>query len=457
MDEDSGRAPRVRTLILGAGGRDFHVFNTCYRDDPNVEVVAFTATQIPHIGDRRYPPVLAGALYPAGIAIHPEEDLEALVQEHRVERAVLAYSDVSLEEVERTRQRVEALGARFSTFDPDRCLLLGTKPCLAVCAVRTGCGKSQVSRHVAAILRQLGARVVVIRHPMPYGQLERQVVQRFAELADLDRHDCTIEEREEYEPHIAAGSVVYAGADYAKILVAAEHEADIVIWDGGNNDTPFVRPDLLVTLLDPLRAGDELRYFPSRWNLERADVLLIAKSEEASAEALATLRANARTYNERAALVHGRSPIQLDDEAAVRGKRVLVVEDGPTTTHGGMGYGAGWLAAKRAGATIVDPRPWAEGEIAETFAKFPHLHDVLPALGYGSGQLADLAATIDRVACDAVVVGTPIDIGRVIQVTKPMVRARYAYADAGEPTLGALVRSWWRDRAGGGAGGVTGA
>ncbi|HUP25859.1 MAG TPA: GTPase, partial [Thermoanaerobaculia bacterium] len=271
--------------------------------------------------------------------------------------------------------------------------------------------------------------------------------------ADLDRHECTIEEREEYEPHIAAGSVVYAGADYEKILAAAEREADVVVWDGGNNDTPFVRPDLLVTLLDPLRAGDELRYFPSRWNLERADVLLVAKSEEATEDALATLHANARTHNPRARLVHGRSPIALDDEAAVRGKRALVVEDGPTTTHGGMGYGAGYLAASRAGATIVDPRPWARGEIAEAFARYPHLHDVLPALGYGNEQLADLAATIERVECDVVVVGTPIDLGHVIAVGKPMVRARYSYADASEPTLGELVRDWWQQRSrGGGAG-----
>jgi predicted GTPase len=445
----------VRFLILGAGGRDFHVFNTCYRDDPAVQVVAFTATQIPHIADRRYPPVLAGPLYPDGIPIVPEEELPSLVESLRVEQAVLAYSDVSVEEVERTRARVEGLGVRFSTFDPDRSLLPGTKPCVAVCAVRTGCGKSQVSRHVVATLRDLGARVVVLRHPMPYGQLERQVLQRFAELADLDRHQCTIEEREEYEPHIVAGSVVYAGADYAKILAAAEQEADVVVWDGGNNDTPFVRPDLLVTLLDPLRPGDELRYFPSRWNLEHADVLLIAKSEEASPEALASLQASARDHNPRAALVHGRSPIALDDVAAVRGKRALVVEDGPTTTHGGMGYGAGYLAAVRAGATIVDPRPWAEGEIADTFAKYTHLHDVLPALGYGREQLADLAATIERVECDVVVVGTPIDLGRVIRIVKPMVRARYSYGDAGEPTLGGLVRHWWQRRSAVAAGGET--
>jgi predicted GTPase len=446
MEEHMGEE-RTRVLVLGAGGRDFHVFNTCYRDDPSVEVVAFTATQIPHIADRSYPPVLAGPLYPEGIPIHAEERLEALLSESRVGLAVLAYSDVSLEEIERTRERVERCGARFATFDPERCLLQAEKPCVAVCAVRTGCGKSQVSRHLVALLRGLGARVVVLRHPMPYGQLERQVVQRFEHLADLDRHECTIEEREEYEPHIVAGSVVYAGADYAKIVAAGEREADVLVWDGGNNDAPFVRPDLLVTLLDPLRPGDELRYFPSRWNLEHADVLLVAKSEEASEGALAALHESARRHNPTAALVHGRSPIELADEAAVRGRRVLVVEDGPTTTHGGMGYGAGYLAARRAGGIVVDPRSWAEGEIAEAFAKYPHLHDVLPALGYGREQLDDLAATIDRVDCDVVVVGTPIDLAHVIRVRKPLVRARYAYADAGEPTIGGLVSTWWRSDA----------
>ncbi len=432
---------RQRILILGAGGRDFHVFNTLYRNDPTTEVVAFTATQIPHIEDRRYPPVLSGELYPEGIEIHPEEELERLIRERGVDEAIFAYSDVSLDHVEKTRRRVETAGARFSTFDPETTMIQGTKPCVAICAVRTGCGKSAVSRHVAAVLRDMGKRVAVLRHPMPYGQLDRQVVQRFAELDDLERHDCTIEEMEEYEPHIEAGDLLFAGADYQKILDAAEEEADVIIWDGGNNDTPFLRPDLFITLLDPLRAGDELRYFPSRFNLERADVLIIAKSETATEEQLEQSRASARQHNPEATLLMGNSPYALADPNAVRGKRVLVVEDGPTTTHGGMGYGAGWLAAREGGAAeIVDPRPWAKGEIADAFAHFPHLREVLPALGYGERQLSDLAATIDRVDCDVVVVGTPIDLARVIEIDRPSVRVTYRYEDAGEPKLAAAIR-----------------
>jgi predicted GTPase len=433
--------PQARKLIvMGAGGRDFHTFNTCYRDDPGVRVVAFTAAQIPHIDERRYPPVLSGELYPEGIPILPESRLEELVSEHGVDEVVFAYSDVSLEHVERQRRRVEAAGARFSTFDPERTMLAVAKPCVAVCAVRTGCGKSAVSRHVAALLREQGLRVAVLRHPMPYGQLERQVVQRFAILEDLERHDCTIEEMEEYEPHIAAGGVVWAGADYRKIADAAQREADVLIWDGGNNDTPFLRPDLLITLLDPLRAGDELRYFPSRFNLERADVLIVAKSGQASAEQIAAVEDSARRYNPDAEVLRGLLPIELSGgDQAVRGQRVLVVEDGPTTTHGGMPYGAGFLAARRAGATIVDPRPFARGEIAAAFDAFPHLEAVLPALGYGERQIAELEETIARVDCDAVIIGTPIDLSRVIRIRQPTLRAEYRYADAGEPTLRQVV------------------
>jgi predicted GTPase len=429
-----------KVIIMGAGGRDFHTFNTCYRDDRNVRVVAFTAAQIPHIDERRYPPVLAGPLYPEGIPILPESRLEELIEREGVDHVVFAYSDVSLEEVERAGERARGAGASFATFDPERTMLSVDVPCVAVCAVRTGCGKSAVSRHVAASLRELGLRVAVLRHPMPYGQLERQVVQRFAEIADLERHDCTIEEMEEYEPHIEAGSVVFAGADYRKIADAAQREADVLIWDGGNNDTPFLRPDLWITLLDPLRAGDELRYFPSRFNLERADVLIVAKSDQATPEQVRAVERNAREHNPSALLLRGLSPIELTDRRAVRGKRVLVVEDGPTTTHGGLPYGAGFIAARRAGAEIVDPRPWARGEIAEAFARFPHLEMVLPALGYGDAQIAELEETIARVDCDVVVIGTPIDLTRVVRIERPTVRAIYRYADAGEPTLREILQ-----------------
>ena len=431
---------RQRVLIMGAGGRDFHVFNTLYRSDETVEVVAFTAAQIPHIDDRRYPPVLSGPLYPRGIPIEPEEELEHWIEELEVDEVVFAYSDVSLELVDRERRRVEATGARFSTFDPERTLIDSARPTVAVCAVRTGCGKSQVARHLATALRSAGKRVGVLRHPMPYGELERQVVQRFAEIDDLERHHCTIEEMEEYEPHIRAGGSVFAGADYSVILAAAEHSSDVIIWDGGNNDAPFVRPDLLITLLDPLRPGDELRYFPSRYNLESADILLVVKSGHATPEGVAEVERNARRYNPDALVLRGRSPIALEDDDLVRGRRVLVVEDGPTTTHGGMGYGAGLLAARAAGAAeIVDPRPYALGEIAQAFEHFPHLERVLPALGYGDRQIAELQATIERVDCDAVVIGTPIDLRRIIDIRQPTVRASYSWEDAGEPGLAELV------------------
>jgi len=430
----------TRVAILGAGGRDFHVFNTRYRHDPDVEVATFTAAQIPSIDDRTYPPVLAGPLYPEGIPIHPEDDLERLVEELGIDEAVFCYSDVSLGHVDTVRRRVEATGARFRTFDAVATQLPATRPCIAVCAVRTGCGKSGVSRYLARALREHGTRVAVLRHPMPYGHLERQVVQRFARIEDLASQQCTIEEMEEYEPHIAAGGVVYAGADYLKILGAAETEADVILWDGGNNDTPFIRPDVWITLLDPLRAGDELRYFPSVPNLEGADILVVAKSDQAERGQVEAVSSSAASHNPDARVVLGRSPYVLDDPEAVRGKRVLVVEDGPTTTHGGMGYGAGWLAARDGGAAeIVDPRPYVAGEIARAFEAYPHLHDVLPALGYGARQLEDLEQTIRAVPCDVVVVGTPIDLSRVIRIEQKAVRVTYGYADGSEPGLAELV------------------
>lgn len=466
-----GEPRRRRVVILGAGGRDFHVFNTRYRHDPSTRVVAFTAAQIPHIEDRRYPPVLSGALYPEGIPIQPERTLEELIREASVDEAVFAYSDVSLEHIDDVRGRVEGAGAAFRTYPVTATQLPSARPSVAVCAVRTGCGKSAVSRHLVASLARFGGkgsagggsgastdaaggegamgeagapagerRVGVIRHPMPYGNLERQVVQRFETLDDLERQECTVEEMEEYEPHIRAGSVVYAGADYLKILGLAEFDSDVILWDGGNNDAPFIRPDVLVTLLDPLRAGDETRYFPSRWNLEHADILVVAKSDRASDDEIEAVLESARRHNPDAAVVLGASPYALDRPDAVEGKRVLVVEDGPTTTHGGMGYGAGWLAAREAGAgEIVDPRPFAVGEIAEAFESHPHLRDVLPALGYGPDQLRDLERTIDAAECDVVVVGTPIDLTRIVEIRKPTVRATYSYADAGDVELAETV------------------
>ncbi|MCE9635218.1 MAG: GTPase [Planctomycetes bacterium] len=432
---------RIPLLILGAGGRDFHVFNTCYRNDSRYRVVAITAAQIPNIEHRTYPAVLAGPLYPNGIPIRPESDLEAIVREYGVKEVVFAYSDVTLEYLEAMGRRVTALGPEFHPFDVERTMLRSTKPVVAVCAVRTGCGKSGVSRHVAQTLRDLGKRVAVLRHPMPYGDLSLQIVQRFATLADLDRHHCTIEEMEEYEPHIAAGNVVFAGADYAKILAAAETEADVILWDGGNNDTPFIKPDLFFTILDPLRPGDELRYFPSLWNVENADVLVIGKTDEAKPEGIAAVRANTHPLNPMARVVEGRSPVDVPDAAALRGKRVLVVEDGPTVTHGGMGYGAGLVAVRGTGVKeIVDPRPYAQGQIADAFKKYPHLHDVLPALGYGDAEVRDLETTIRRIPCDVVVIGTPIDLSRVLKIDKPVVRVNYRYEDASTPGVADIVR-----------------
>ena len=432
---------RERVVIMGAGGRDFHVFNTIYRDDPTKEVVAITATQIPGIDDRRYPPALSGPLYPDGIPIVPEETLPQLIRDEKVDHVVFAYSDVGYDYVEKQRALVEAAGATFAPFDPAATMIRGTKPCIAVCAVRTGCGKSALSRYVTQVLKGTGLRVGAIRHPMPYGDLEKQIVQRFGTLEDLEKHECTIEEMEEYEPHIAAGNVIFAGADYGKILDAAEKEADVILWDGGNNDTPFYEPDLLITVVDPLRPGHELTYFPGRWNLENADVVVINKVGGARPEDLATVKANIAKHNPKAIVFEGLSPVEIEDAAAVKGKRVLVIEDGPTTTHGGMGYGAGFVAAERAGAAeIVDPRPFVTGEIAAAFAKYPHVKAILPALGYGEQQLADLKASIDAVDADVVVIGTPIDLSRVLEITKPFVRVTYGFAEKDGEGLADLIR-----------------
>jgi len=423
-------------VIMGAAGKDFHVFNTCYRGNGDVRVAAFTATQIPGIDDRRYPASLAGEGYPDGIPILPEQKLADVIQKHGVEDVIFAYSDVSYAYVEERGAIARKAGAEFHTFDVDRTMIKSSKPVIAVCAVRTGCGKSQTSRRILTLLRDKGQKTVAIRHPMPYGDLARQAVQRFATLEDLTRHDCTIEEMEEYEPHIRHGHVVYAGVDYAAILAEAELEADVILWDGGNNDTPFYRPDLLITVADALRPGHELDYFPGRVNFEMADVILINKCDSAEEEAIAQIEKNASQLNPDATVLRAESPVTVTDPESIRGKRVLVVEDGPTLTHGGMKIGAGVVAARQCGVSeIIDPRPFAVGEIAETYRSYPNTGKILPAMGYGEQQMKDLTETIRRADCDAVVVGTPIDLARVIEIDKPNVRVTYDLSEATDAPL----------------------
>jgi predicted GTPase len=432
---------RRNVLILGAAGRDFHNFNVVFRDDARYRVQAFTAFQIPGIAGRRYPPQLAGPLYPNGIPIHDEAELPVLLRRCDVDEVVFSYSDVAYDELMHRASIVTAAGADFRLLGGRSAMIGSSKPVLSVCAVRTGVGKSQTSRAIAAMLRARGRRVVVIRHPMPYDKdLAAQRVQRFARIEDLLEHRCTIEEREEYEPHIVAGNVVYAGVDYAAILAAAEAEADVVLWDGGNNDTPFYRPDLHVVLVDPHRPGHETRYWPGETNLRMADVVLVNKTGTATPEGIAAVRASAARLCPRATVVLADSEIRVSDAAAIRGKRVLVVEDGPTVTHGEMAYGAGWVAAKRAGAAaIVDPRPFAVGSLRDVFAKYGHLHDVLPAMGYGEAQMRELEQTIAAVPCDAVVVGTPVDLGRFLKIRQPQVRVSYELDAQGRAGLEPLV------------------
>jgi predicted GTPase len=416
----------TKIIIMGAAGRDFHVFNTCFRDKPEFEVVAFTATQIPYIDDRRYPPALAGAAYPDGIPIHTEEELDALLDNNEVDEVVFAYSDVSNAYVENRRQQVEAHGVRFTTFDIDATMLPSSKPVIAITAVRTGCGKSQTSRRITQILQELGKKTVAVRHPMPYGDLAAQAVQRFAGYEDLDAHECTIEEREEYEPHLKNGVIVYAGVDYAAILAQAEQEADVIVWDGGNNDTPFFKPDLWITIADPHRPGDELDYFPGTENVARADIVLINKVDSARQEDIELVAANVARVNPSAALLYRDSTLDVPDPEQIEGKRVLAIEDGPTTTHGGVPFGAASLAATTYGAAeLVDPRPWAVGEIAETFDRYPQVGPLLPAMGYGAAQVNDLQATVNAVDCDLVLVATPIDLTRLIDIHKPNMRIGY--------------------------------
>ncbi len=433
---------RERVILMGAAGRDFHNFNTYFRTRPQYEVVAFTATQIPNIEGRVYPHELAGDLYPDGIPIFPETELVDLIRQFDVHQVVFSYSDVSHEYVMHAASRVQAAGADFRLLGPRATMLKSSKPVVAVCAARTGSGKSQTTRAVVAALKEMGMRVVVVRHPMPYGDLVKQAVQRFETYQDLARHDVTIEEREEYEPHLARGTIVYAGVDYDRILRAAQQEADIVLWDGGNNDYAFFEPDLYITVVDPHRPGHELRYYPGETNLRLADVIVINKIDTARPEDVELVRANIRAVNPDAVVVDAASPIYVSQPEAIRGKRVLVVEDGPTLTHGEMAYGAGVVAARRFGAAaIVDPRPYAVRSIAATYEKYPTTGAVLPAMGYGKEQTRDLEETINRADVDYVLIATPIDLRRLIHIRHPADRVRYELQEIGQPTLSEILRA----------------
>jgi predicted GTPase len=426
---------------MGAAGRDFHNFNTVYRDNPDYEVVAFTATQIPNIEGRTYPAELAGELYPNGIPIHDEADLTKLIMELQVDDVVFSYSDVPHEYVMHKASKVIKYGANFVLLGGEPTMIKSKKPVVAIGAVRTGCGKSQTTRRVAEVVSSAGEKVVVIRHPMPYGDLAKQKVQRFATLEDLKRHDCTIEEMEEYEPHIVRGSVVYAGVDYKAILDQAEKEADIILWDGGNNDLPFYKPDLFIVVADPHRVGHELSYFPGESNLRMADVVVINKMDSARPEDVSKLKENIGSVNPNATVIEANSPVTVENREIIAGKRCLIVEDGPTLTHGEMKFGAGTVAAEKFGASeIIDPRPWIEGTIAETFEKYPDIGHVLPAMGYGGQQMKDLEATINAVDCDVVVIGTPIDLRRIISIDKPSVRVTYDLEEIGSPDVTAVLK-----------------
>ena len=427
---------KTRVLIMGAAGRDFHNFNVHFRDNEDCEVVAFTATQIPNIEGRVYPAALAGQLYPKGISIYPESDLVKLIHELKVDQVVFAYSDVSHETVMHKASTALAAGADFRLMGGNSTMVKSTKPVVAVCAVRTGSGKSQTTRRVVGILRDMNYKVVSVRHPMPYGDLVKQAVQRYADYGDLDKYECTIEEREEYEPHIDLGAIIYAGVDYERILREAEKEADIIVWDGGNNDLPFYRPDLHIVVDDPHRPGHDMTYHPGEANLRSADVVVINKIDTADLDDISTVRRNIRAANPKAIVIEAASPIFVEDPNAIVGKDVLVIEDGPTLTHGEMAYGAGVVAAHRFGAAnIIDPRPYAVGTIAETYKKYPGTGAVLPAMGYGGQQIADLAETINNAPCDLVIIATPIDLRRVIEIHRPTQRVRYELQEIGQPNL----------------------
>jgi predicted GTPase len=438
-----GETDVKKVIIMGAAGRDFHNFNTYFRNNPDYKVVAFTATQIPDIEGRKYPAALAGKLYPKGIPIYAESELDALIAKDKVDDVHFAYSDVSHEYVMNKASQVMAAGANFVLLGPCDTMVKSKRPVVSVCAVRTGSGKSQTSRKVATILKEKGRKVAVIRHPMPYGDLVKQKVQRFATYADLDKHECTIEEREEYEPHIDRGIIVYAGVDYEAILRQAEKEADVILWDGGNNDFSFYKSDLEIVVADPHRAGHELRYHPGETNFRRAQVIVVNKMDTAKPEGIDLVMANIKKVNPKAVVIRANSPTVVSDGGRITGKRVLVIEDGPTLTHGGMRYGAGIVAAQKYGAAVIlDPRPFAVGSIKKTFEKYNHLDNVLPAMGYGEKQCADLARTIENVPCDLVVSATPIDITRVIKVSKPILRVGYELEEIGSPRLKDVLKKF---------------
>ena len=427
---------KKKVIIMGAAGRDFHNFNVFFRDNEEYEVVAFTATQIPNIEGRKYPAELAGSLYPNGIDIYPESQLDELIKKFNVDLVVFSYSDVAHEYVMHKASQAMVAGASFMLLGPKQTMVESSKPVIAVCAGRTGSGKSQTTRRVVEILRDLGKKVVVVRHPMPYGDLVAQKVQRFATYDDLDYHKCTIEEREEYEPHIDRGAIVYAGVDYEAILRQAEQEADVVIWDGGNNDFPFYKPDLMITVVDPHRPGHEIAYHPGEVNVCMADVVVINKEDTANFEDIEEVRENVRHVNPQAIFIDAASPLFVEDISQIANKRVVVVEDGPTLTHGGMSYGAGYIAAIKYGAAeIVSPKPYAVGTIAETYAKYGQVEEVLPAMGYSERQIKDLEETLNRVPADVIVSGTPINISRLVKVNKPIVRVMYELEEIGKPTL----------------------
>ncbi len=432
---------KKRVLIMGAAGRDFHNFNTYYRNNNAYDVVAFTATQIPNIEGRKYPKSLAGELYPNGIPIYPEEELGKLIIEQKIDEVVFSYSDVSHEYVMHKASEVLTKGAHFTLLNSAITMLKSIKPIISVCAVRTGCGKSQTTERVAFILKSLGKKTVVVRHPMPYGNLEAQAVQRFANVDDLKKYDCTIEEQEEYERHISNGFIVYAGVDYEKILRQAETEADVIIWDGGNNDTPFFKPDIEIVVVDPHRPGHELRYHPGEVNFRRASVFVVNKVNTAKSENVEKILANIKKYNSAATVICANSPIAISDAQKIKGKRVVVVEDGPTLTHGEMKYGAGTIGAENAGASeIVDPKPYAVRSIKKTFEKYPFVEKILPAMGYGAHQMKDLEETINAMPVDAVIIGTPIDLSRIISINKPTVRVSYTLEETTKPDLLTIIK-----------------
>ncbi|MFQ5769568.1 MAG: cyclic 2,3-diphosphoglycerate synthase [bacterium] len=427
---------RRKIIIMGAAGRDFHNFNMRYKDNDKYEIVAFTATQIPDIEGRKFPAELAGKLYEQGISIYHENDLKKLIKTHQVDEVVFSYSDVSHEYVQHKASLVNAAGADFVLLSAQNTMLTSSKPVVAICAVRTGCGKSQTTRRVAQILKDMGKKLVVVRHPMPYGDLAAQKCQRFETYDDLNKHNCTIEEREEYEPHLAMATIVYAGNDYKEILRKAQEEADVVIWDGGNNDTPFFKPDLHIVVTDPLRAGHELSYYPGETNLRMADVVIINKQTSSTLASIEQVRENIRKTNPPATIIDAASPIFVEDADVLKGKRVLAVEDGPTLTHGGMKIGAAVVAAEKYGASeLIDPRPFLVGSLMETYETYPNIGVLLPAMGYGAQQIRDLEQTINNTDCDAVIIGTPIDLRKLIQINKPAVRVTYELQEIGRPNL----------------------